>query len=170
MHNNRGIFLTEVIIFLFLFSFFSMIVMTFIARSITSTMRVNKKSDYIATTTTALDWIMRDVHRIDVITDTTTFNKQVPLLIQHKEEKISWKLQGTTLVRIMQRYDEKLQRWKKPYTSLVSSDVLMFVVTPLYKQYGQHALLNGLTCAIEGVIEGEKYRMLQTIACRNVVT
>ena len=169
MQTNRGVFLTEIIVFLFLFSFFSLLVMQFIATSTTSLAKINKKSDQIATLTSAIDWLMRDIQNIDIFVSQIILENKM-LKVFSALERITWKLYDAKLLRVSQRYDTKIKHWKKPYTCLVAKNVTCVTFSLLYnKKISENQNIIGIRCKLSGLITEQTKHIDQTIALRNRV-
>jgi len=169
MQAKKGVFLIEVLVFLLLFSFFSILIMKFIATSTITLTQINKKSDKIATLTSAMDWLMRDVHGIDPFMNQVSVKEEGALSIISATERITWKLKNDNLLRVLQRYDTKLNHWKKPYISQVAKNVSVFTVALIHSKGKEiKGSLKGIMCQCSGLIGDEKYHHLhQTIALRN---
>lgn len=169
MKTMKGFFLTEVLVFLFLFSFFSLVLMRFIATATTLLMNINKKSDEIATLASAFDWLMRDLHVFDTLSDTLTVEGEKMLKINSPAERITWKLHEGKLMRVLQRYDTALQRWKKTYSSCVA-DHIENISFEIVRNKKAKDKIEGIICTIFTQNSEKKVCQLQqAIALRNRV-
>lgn len=167
MKIAKGMFLTEILIFLFLFSFFSLLFMKFIATTIATLAKISKKHDQIATITSALDWLIRDVESLDSLSDNILVKNGKKLKINYDSQRITWKLSQGKLLRVLQKYDDSLHTWKNPYFSLVAYPISDLSFEPIYNKISKNKI-QGFICTLSGqTVQNKKFELHQTLVLRN---